>query len=114
LRSPLAAQLRSYRDGQPNPGLERLLVDRMMQRRADRAQQYRGRSDPETLEYENILRRDPCSYLCGCDATCTDHIMPRIEGGPDHWSNFTASCQRHNGFKGSKSLLEYLLAQLAR
>lgn len=62
---------------------------------------------PETLEYVQILRRDPCSY-CGAPWQHTDHILAVANGGTNDWSNLTAACARCNHAKGTKDLLTFL------
>lgn len=65
----------------------------------------------ETIEYDAILRRDPCAY-CGGPSGSLDHIQPINKAGSSVWENFTAACRRCNSSKGDKDLLRYLLWRL--
>lgn len=38
---------------------------------------------------------------------CIDHIVAKINGGPDHTSNYVPACQRCNASKSSKSFVEF-------
>ncbi|MEJ2718209.1 MAG: HNH endonuclease [Deltaproteobacteria bacterium] len=54
---------------------------------------------------KNILTRDGfvCQY-CGRDAApgdlTVDHIIPKVQGGPNHWTNVVACCRDCNMKKG--------------
>jgi 5-methylcytosine-specific restriction protein A len=39
---------------------------------------------------------------CTRDATCVDHIIPKIRGGTDHPSNLRAACVPCNALKGAR------------
>ena len=60
------------------------------------------------LDNRLLFRRDEhrCMY-CGFefrDEDLTrDHIVPRVQGGSDRWSNVVAACQRCNHRKGGKT-----------
>ncbi|MEH6812016.1 MAG: HNH endonuclease [Motiliproteus sp.] len=68
------------------------------------------KSHPFTPMLDNklLFRRDGhrCMY-CGYefpDAVLTrDHIMPRVQGGEDSWSNVVAACSRCNHHKGGRT-----------
>lgn len=82
-------------------------------RRARRKQARRG--DPESREYETILRGGPCFYPgCVAPVEVTDHIHPYKLGGIDHWSNYSGGCAYHNGRKNGTPLLQFLLADVLR
>lgn len=79
---------------------------------ANRARERRlGRPDQETVDYDAILRADPCSY-CGASMEHVDHIDAVAEGGRNHWANLTAACRHCNRSKSVDSLLSFLLRQL--
>lgn len=61
----------------------------------------------ETVEFEQVLRGDPCSY-CGGRAGQVDHVEPVIHGGRNHWTNLTSACQSCNRQKSDKPLLAAL------
>jgi 5-methylcytosine-specific restriction endonuclease McrA len=79
-------------------------------RRAKHLAQNRARErgmktlDRESLDYEAILRRDPCAY-CGAAASQVDHIDPVVRGGENRWPNLTAACRHCNRQKSDKRLL---------
>lgn len=56
------------------------------------------------------LRRDPCVY-CGRPSEQLDHIVPRAQGGEDHWANLAAVCATCNQRKSARTLLNFLLAR---
>ncbi len=68
------------------------------------------RNHPFTPALNNrfLFRRDGhrCMY-CGfrfSDSELTrDHIVPRVQGGGDYWSNVVAACQRCNHRKGGRT-----------
>lgn len=73
------------------------------------------RSSPSE-SWDQIVRRDPCSY-CGKRAAkmTVEHVQPvgrhRGKGGPlDNASNKVGACLRCNMRRGSGSLLHYLLS----
>lgn len=58
-----------------------------------------------SLSNRYLFRRDGhrCMYCGGrfTDAELTrDHIIPKVQGGVDHWNNVVASCRRCNHHKG--------------
>jgi hypothetical protein len=67
-----------------------------------------------TQAYKKVPRRDPCAY-CGGHPVWhlwggpieIDHIVPRADGGPDDWSNYTAGCEFCNELK-VRSMLAHL------
>ena len=63
--------------------------------------------------YKRIVVADPCCY-CGEPAYCLDHIVPRVDGGPNTWDNLTAACERCNNAKSGRSLLSFLGARWHR
>lgn len=64
--------------------------------------------DADSLDFEAILRCDPCCY-CGKAMKHIDHIDPVAHGGRNHWENLTAACQPCNRSKSDKPLLRVLL-----
>lgn len=69
-------------------------------------------SDHEvSLEYQRILRADPCVY-CGTTSTAIDHIAPVVEGGSDRWENLAPVCKSCNSRKRSRSVLTVMLGRL--
>jgi 5-methylcytosine-specific restriction endonuclease McrA len=78
--------------------------DRNHRRRAQTAS-----PDPDTIAYMKVLENGPCSY-CGGPSDTVDHIDPLAPGGEHHWTNLTAACKSCNSKKGTKTLLEFLLA----
>lgn len=65
-----------------------------------------------------LFRRDGhrCMY-CGCDFAdhelTRDHIIPRVQGGIDHWTNVVAACRRCNHHKGGRTPEEASMELLA-
>jgi 5-methylcytosine-specific restriction endonuclease McrA len=57
--------------------------------------------------YIAALRRDPCAY-CGKPVQHIDHIVPRVESGPDDWTNLTGACASCNSRKSTMSVLRFL------
>lgn len=75
---------------------------------ANRARERRmGMPSRDTVAYDTLLRGDPCCY-CGRRPVQVDHIVPVGAGGPNHWSNLTAACQRCNRAKSATTLLIHL------
>jgi len=64
--------------------------------------------DKDSYGYAMDLYTDPCVY-CGAVAEEVDHIVPVSAGGPNHWSNLTASCRPCNRHKHTKPLLHFML-----
>ena len=72
--------------------------------------------------YRQFLQCDPCAY-CGApfdpepvdnygtpyNQRQIDHIVPRSQGGPNHWTNYTAACCDCNWSKFDASPLAWLL-----
>jgi hypothetical protein len=63
--------------------------------------------------YKRLLRHDPCAY-CGMPFDERypheiDHIVPRSQGGPNHWSNYIGACGGCNICKLDWSMLTWLL-----
>tara|TARA_B100000446_G_scaffold61867_1_gene58326 strand:+ start:24232 stop:24900 length:669 start_codon:yes stop_codon:yes gene_type:complete len=60
------------------------------------------------LSNRMLFRRDGhrCMY-CGFEfddrSLTRDHIIPRVQGGPDNWKNVVAACARCNGHKGGRT-----------
>jgi len=59
------------------------------------------------LTKENIFKRD--KYICQyCGATgvplTVDHVVPRVKGGKDTWTNLVTACERCNNLKGHRDL----------
>jgi hypothetical protein len=52
--------------------------------------------------HKQVLRADPCSY-CGLPRRC--------DGGPNHWSNYTAACEWCNALKSAIPLWVFLLGR---
>lgn len=61
-----------------------------------------------SVPYETLLRRDPCSY-CGAPGGILDHIIPRVEGGDENYSNLTGSCRSCNSGKSDRSVLSWMV-----
>ncbi len=57
--------------------------------------------------WREVLLRDPCVY-CGELATSIDHIVPVVDGGPNHWTNYAPSCHDCNAAKGRRSVFRFL------
>jgi len=77
--------------------------------RSDQRRRSVGRSQ-ESVDYAEILRRDPCSY-CGGEGGVIEHIDSLKAGGTNEWANLTGSCARCNGRKRTKTLLLFLLTR---
>lgn len=70
---------------------------------------------PRRERLARILRRDgPRCVWCGRElgdglvAATTEHVVPRIKGGPSWLSNEVAACRRCNGERGHRSPAEWL------
>lgn len=62
--------------------------------------------------WARIVRTDPCA-LCGEAAGSLDHIEPRSLptrglGSAHSWLNYAGMCDRCNGGKGAKGLLDFM------
>jgi 5-methylcytosine-specific restriction endonuclease McrA len=66
-----------------------------------------GYLNADSLLYEAVLRKDPCSY-CGEPMKHIDHIDPVALDGKNHWTNLTAACQPCNRAKWDQPLLAFL------
>lgn len=70
------------------------------------------------LSNATLFRRDDfmCMY-CGGDfragGLTRDHIVPRVQGGKDCWSNVVSACRRCNNAKGGRQPEEAGMALLA-
>lgn len=63
--------------------------------------------------YRRLLQHDPCAY-CGDPAHerwgCqVDHIHAKADGGPNHWTNYTAACSSCNQLKINMPMWVFLL-----
>ena len=63
---------------------------------------------------ELILDRDgPTCVWCGCEIdtplvqTTTEHVVPRLKGGPSWLENEVAACKRCNGRRGHRNLVDW-------
>ncbi|MEO0492900.1 MAG: HNH endonuclease [Actinomycetota bacterium] len=63
---------------------------------------------------EMILDRDGATCVwCGCEvntdlvAATTEHIVPRLKGGPSWIENEVAACRRCNGRRGHRNLVDW-------
>ncbi|MEM8705807.1 MAG: HNH endonuclease [Actinomycetota bacterium] len=63
---------------------------------------------------EMILDRDgPTCVWCGRDvdtdlvAATTEHVVPRLKGGPSWIENEVAACKRCNGRRGHRNLVDW-------
>lgn len=61
-----------------------------------------------SLSNRYLFRRDGhhCMYCGGLfsDVELTrDHIVPKVQGGMDHWTNLVAACRRCNHHKGGRT-----------
>lgn len=63
---------------------------------------------PSGLAYEQILRRDPCSYCGVVMKQQIDHIVPVVASGENAWTNLTAACAGCNRAKSATPLLVFL------
>jgi hypothetical protein len=95
---------RGQRWRQENPTRARELARQAARRR--RARQRGG--DALALEYESLLRGDPCAY-CGAPVEHVDHIEPILAGGAHEWANLTAACCSCNSSKQAIPLLAFML-----
>lgn len=84
----------------------RLTARRNQERRRFRSQ---PEADGRTIQYVNILRKDPCSY-CGRPCEHIDHIDALAVGGTGAFDNLTAACAECNRRKQTKPLLLFLLS----
>lgn len=64
--------------------------------------------DPETVEYLDIIAKDPCVY-CGKAFEQVDHIHAVKRGGTNHWTNYAPACGSCNKSKSASSLLDFLM-----
>ena len=60
------------------------------------------------LDNRLLFRRDEhhcmyCGYQFRDEDLTRDHIIPRVQGGTDRWSNVVAACARCNHRKGGKT-----------
>jgi hypothetical protein len=75
-----------------------------------------GRAD----RMEVVLVRDgACCTWCGQDLTglaipTTDHLIPKVKGGPSWLENEVAACRRCNGQRGHLSPADWLAECLGR
>lgn len=68
----------------------------------------------ESYQYEEILRKDPCTY-CGAPVGGTvDHVIAVNIGGTDKWDNKTGACRSCNSSKRDKSVLDFMLWNLEK
>ncbi len=79
--------------------------------RADRA---RAQQLPRAARLERILDRDGehCDWcgraLGGLVAATTEHVVPRLKGGPSWLENEVAACRRCNRERGHASPVDWL------
>lgn len=68
------------------------------------------RQTAEARKKELLIETDGKCYYCGIDLTHIDcrieHVIPKSKGGRNHKSNYVASCDKCNRFKGTKSIEE--------
>ncbi len=64
-------------------------------------------SEEESVSVPPHLYGVSCAY-CGEQAESIDHIVPRAFGGPDHESNYVASCLYCNQLKGHDTFQQFL------
>lgn len=62
----------------------------------------------ESVDYAEIILRDPCAY-CGGEATTLDHIVPLSDGGTHDWDNLTPACKPCNSRKNDGPILDALI-----
>jgi hypothetical protein len=68
---------------------------------------------PGEAEFRRFMRSDPCAY-CGKSRSVLgtlDHIVPHARGGVSDLMNLAAACEQCNRWKGSRSLLGFLLVR---
>ena len=63
---------------------------------------------------ELILDRDgPTCVWCGCEVdtplvqATTEHVVPRLKGGPSWLENEVAACKRCNGRRGHRNVVDW-------
>ena len=63
---------------------------------------------------ELILERDGAACVwCGCEVdtplvqATTEHVVPRLKGGPSWLENEVAACKRCNGRRGHRNLADW-------
>ena len=63
---------------------------------------------------ELILERDGATCVwCGCEVdtplvqATTEHVVPRLKGGPSWLENEVAACKRCNGRRGHRNLVDW-------
>ncbi|NAZ85023.1 HNH endonuclease [Kineococcus sp. T90] len=61
-----------------------------------------------------VARDGPACVWCGRELTrlvhpTTDHLVPRVKGGPSWLENEAAACRRCNGERGHLSPVDWLL-----
>ena len=61
-----------------------------------------------------ILERDGATCVwCGCEVdtplvrATTEHVVPRLKGGPSWLENEVAACKRCNGRRGHRNLVDW-------
>ncbi|WP_432537029.1 HNH endonuclease [Kineococcus arenarius] len=74
-----------------------------------------GHQPTRTDRLEQAVARDgPACVWCGRELTglvraTTDHLVPRVKGGPSWLENEAAACRRCNGERGHASPVDWLL-----
>lgn len=66
--------------------------------------------EAESIEYADIIVRDPCVY-CGDAGGTIEHIVPVGEGGGNEVENLAGACGGCNSAKRERPLLAFLLAR---
>ncbi|WP_432495306.1 HNH endonuclease [Kineococcus auxinigenes] len=66
-----------------------------------------------------VARDGPACVWCGRELSglvraTTDHLVPRVQGGPSWLENEVAACRRCNGERGHASPVDWLLECRAR
>ena len=56
---------------------------------------------------EKRKREGRCAYCGDPAANSTDHLIPRLRGGPEDADNHVPACRRCNASKGSKDVFEW-------
>jgi hypothetical protein len=66
------------------------------------------------IVWTTVLRKDPCPICLHVakgksDRHSIDHVIPKVEGGPEGWENQVGMCRPCNSKKNRTPLLMFLL-----
>ena len=62
-------------------------------------------------ERTKIAHADTCCYCGRKTKLSLDHLIPRLEGGPDAADNVTYACRSCNSSKGARDMVLWLVAK---